>query len=188
MSPLTLNMPTPSQPSLTYHSNPNMQDEQAQLEVLALPGISMVDDEQHISSLTLDVMPTLTTQISSNHQPSDSVFNSHHPQIFQDHLNEVFMPHNCTRAAPFTLTLAQANGAKALGNVKNNPKAVEVDELVMGEMEIVGGEEVVVVVPYTHLHPVQLASLQIETTGGQHSTRLAKTPPPMMASWRPSII
>ena len=121
-SPLTLNMPTPSQPSLTYHSNPNMQDEQAQLEVLALPGIPTVDNEQHISSSMLDVTPTLTTQISSNHQLSDSVFDSDRPQIFKDHFNEAFAPHNCTLADPFTSTLAP--------NIHSNSKVTPMAQLI----------------------------------------------------------
>ena len=44
-----------------------------------------------------------------------------------------------------------------------------------------------IVMLYAHLHPVQLTPLQVETTGGQCGTRLAKTPPPMTASQPTSI-
>ena len=122
-------------------------------------------------------MPTLTTQIPLNDQPFDLVLDSHRLQTFKDHLNEAFTPLNGTLAAPCSSTLAQAN----------DPKAVEVDELVTGEMEVVEGGEVTIVMPYAHLHPVQLTPLQVETTSGQCGTRLAKTPPPMTAS-RPTSI
>ena len=150
-------------PQNTDKPSPNAQDERIP-PMVQWPGVPMVDNEQHTSS-TLDITSTLTTQILSNHQPSDIVLDPLCPQSFEDHLNEAFAPLTCTLAAPCSSTLAQANDTKTLGNLKNDPKAVEVDELVTGELEIVDGGGVAVVTPYVHPHPAPLSSARAEAVG-----------------------
>ena len=157
---LSLKPHTPYSPPWTGQSNHNTRDKQAQPEALALPGVPTVDNEQHTSS-TLDITPTLT-QISSNHRPSDTVLDSLRPQIFNDHVNEAFAPPNFTLAALCGSTLAQANDTKALGSLKDNLKAVEFNEPVTGEMEIVEGGEEAVGMPYVHPHPTPLTFSQTE--------------------------
>ena len=128
--------------------------------------------EGSASFLRLDTMPTpfrlCTTPISLNHQPSITSLRSHFSTISEAGSDKAFAQsnHASTTQHSGSSTPPHAGGTQEPGNLKDNTKAGEVDKQVMGEIEVAAGGKGVMMVPCTHTPPIQLTTIQGNTTRG----------------------
>ena len=124
MSSLTPN--TSYLPPNNNQSNLNVQDERIppRMQLLDVP---MFEDEQHqsMTMCTNDSAPILTVLT-----PPPSILPAPLPQMSQDHLDKVVAPANnaFTVYCVGGLTAAHADGARYLGDGKDNAKVVGIDE------------------------------------------------------------
>ena len=126
----------------------------------------------HMLSRMFNSTPTLfgsyPTRITSNLQSPVISFESHFPQINKNRSNEVFLAPNHTHVThgSCSSTLARTNDVRELGNSKVDTKVVGIEEQAIRGIEVTVEGEEVTEVPYSHLHPNPLTSVQTRATEG----------------------
>ena len=128
--------------------------------------------EDHTSSRRLDSTPTPTsgscpTRILSKSQISATPLESRFPQVVEDCPDEVLaLPLDTIAAQRFNQsTVAHSSEKLELGHSNDDAKAAGIYEQVTRGLEATVEGEDVTIVPYAHLHSMQLTSIQSGATG-----------------------
>ena len=173
-------------PSKTYHPCPDTQDKQIQTELLPWPGIPMVDSEQHPSSSTFDLTPTLSgscpSRVPLNQQPSVAPFEPPFPQMCEN--RSVYTPPSNAIAIRYFCGSTPVHNSKAREprGLKDNMKAFGIDEQDDWEIEAAVGGAGITEVLCSCSYPAPPTSLQTESTSGLVMEH-ARTSSPSAASW-----
>ena len=151
-------------------------------------------------SSTLDIPPTHSgshlTQVPLNCRLPDNSLTSHVPWIFEDRLEEVptLPKHTDAAHSSCSSTSVRTGDTKGLGRLEDNTKVVRADGQVSKCLEGVTEREEVTRMLYAHLHPIQLTTVQGNTTRGLAtvSTRISSSSsiswPSSMSSRPPMVL